>query len=50
MKNKTEKQEQAAVRQAEYNALTLEQKIAQCRNRRGENRRELKRLLAKQTA
>jgi hypothetical protein len=41
-----ERQEQAAIRQAEYDALTREQKIARVKSRRGNNKRELIRLNA----
>ena len=44
-----EKQEQAVIRQAEYDALTPEQKIARAHSRRGENKRELIRLNAWQS-
>lgn len=40
------KREEAAIRQAEYSALTIEQKIARASSRRGESRRELARLNA----
>lgn len=40
------KREEAAIRQAEYSALSLEQKIARVRARPGESKRELTKLLA----
>lgn len=39
-----DRQEQASVRQAEYDALTREQKIARAMSRRGNSARELYRL------
>lgn len=39
-----ERQEQAAIRQAEYDALTTEQKIDRARARRGNSKKELRRL------
>lgn len=44
MKSKTQKREEAAARQQRYASLTTEQKIAQCRNRRGQSKRELGKL------
>ncbi len=38
---KKERQEQAAVRQAEYDASTTQTKIENCHSRRGNSRREL---------
>lgn len=38
------RQAEAAVRQAEYDALTREQKIARAMSRRGNSARELRRL------
>ena len=40
------RQQEAAVRQAEYDALTVEQKIARAQSRRGASKRELERLHA----
>jgi hypothetical protein len=42
---KEEKREQAAIRQAEYDALTTEQKLARARSRRGNSQKEINRLL-----
>lgn len=39
-----ERREQAAVRQAEYDALSTEQKIARAEGRRGNSKKELTRL------
>jgi hypothetical protein len=39
-----ERQEQAKVRQIEYDALTKEQKVARAKARPGESARELRRL------
>jgi hypothetical protein len=39
-----ERQEQAAIRQAEYDALSTEQKIARAKSRRGNSKKELARL------
>ncbi len=44
MKTRKQKQEEAAVRQAEYDALTTEQKIARAQSRRGNSAKELRRL------
>lgn len=41
-----ERQEQAAVRQAEYDALSVEQKIARAEGRPGNSEKELRRLYA----
>ena len=38
------RKEEAAVRAAEYSALTIEQKIARAAHRRGTSRKELARL------
>lgn len=40
------KREEAAIRQAEYSALSLDAKIARVKSRRGESKRELTKLLA----
>ena len=40
------RREEAAIRQAEYDALTPEQKIARAMSRRGRSKRELIRLNA----
>lgn len=45
MKSKYTKRDEAAERQAFYATLTVEQKIAQCKNRRGASRKELHRLI-----
>lgn len=50
MKSKTQRQEEANTRQSAYNALPLETKIANCRNRRGKSHRELSRLLVAKNA
>jgi hypothetical protein len=44
MKTRKTKQAEAAVRQDEYDALTTEQKIARAQSRRGESKKELRRL------
>jgi hypothetical protein len=44
------KREEAKIRQAEYRALTLEQKIARAQSRRGESKRELTKLIAQRDA
>jgi len=44
------RKEEAAVRQAEYNALSIEQKIARAAKRRGTSRKELVRLSAQLAA
>jgi hypothetical protein len=44
MKTRKQRQEEAAVRQAEYDALTREQKIARAMSRRGNSSKELRRL------
>lgn len=44
MKTRKQRQEEAAVRQAEYDALTREQKIARAMSRRGNSAKELRRL------
>ena len=46
MKAKLQLQSEAADRATVYAMLTLDEKIAQCKNRRGESKRELARLLA----
>jgi len=45
MKSKTVRQEEAKERQAEYDALSTEQKIARAKSRRGESKKELTKLL-----
>jgi hypothetical protein len=44
------KREEAKIRQAEYSALTLEQKIARAQSRRGESKRELTKLISQRDA
>jgi hypothetical protein len=44
------KREEAAVRQAEYSALSIEQKIARAKSRRGASKRELTKLYAQLAA
>ena len=39
-----QRQEEAAIRQAEYDALTIEQRIARAKARRGRSKKELRRL------
>lgn len=39
-----ERREQAAIRQAEYNALSTGEKIARARSRRGSSKKEITRL------
>lgn len=39
-----QRQEEAAIRQAEYSALTTEQKIVRAESRRGNSKKELRRL------
>lgn len=50
MKTRKQKQEEAAVRQAEYDALTREQKIARAMSRRGNSAKELYRLCGSEGA
>ena len=38
------RREEAEIRQAEYDALTIEQKIARAKGRPGDSRKEIKRL------
>ena len=44
MKTRKQRQEEAAVRQAEYNALSTNQKIMRALDRRGKSAKELDRL------
>ena len=44
MKSRKTKQAEADIRQSEYDALTTEQKIARAQSRRGESKKELRRL------
>lgn len=44
MKPRKQRNEEAAVRQEEYDALSTEQKIARAKSRRGESKKELRRL------
>lgn len=41
---RAQRQNEAAIRQAEYSALTTEQKIARAQSRRGNSKKELRRL------
>lgn len=41
---RAERREQAAIRQAEYDALTKAEKIVRAKSRRGESKKELRRL------
>lgn len=46
MKNKAQRQDEAKERQKAYDGLSLDEKIQNCKNRRGKSHRELSRLLA----